>query len=393
MRFKNTSRTKPSITAKTLTEPMKIPAKALPVALLVFLAACSNPEREFQEIELKPSEQAFSTFVAKYPTHPLADSAKKRVEVLAFQAAQAGKSSQALAAFLKRFPSSSLSPRARIELENITFLEAEKSANISTWESFIASYPSSPHMVEARERVARLHLEVLKGEASVERLKQFAKEFSGTKAAVVANEQMEEIEYRRALNGESIGSYETFIATYPSSKRVGELRSKILAMEHADTLQKDTIEAYDGFLRKYPDSSFGPAVRDKLRSRMEERDWNTALLTNTGDGFISFNDKYPKSDRVIAIEDSWRVSTQMRIGGGMPSMEGVTVFVDPTKNTRYRFTLSLRDAERLGLQQKPQEISGFPGIVSVSLSDDAWRGTIYFISVKGGLSPVATKRR
>ncbi len=138
------------------------------VSLLVLLAllpaACSDPEKAWEQAEREDSNQAYLEFLAKYPQGEYADRARRRIAELkierAWERAQFRDRIEHYRRFLEQYPDSQYAAAAR---ERIAALErdaawaaAADSEDIEALEAFLARYPDAPQAAAARELIAGL---------------------------------------------------------------------------------------------------------------------------------------------------------------------------------------------------------------------------------------------
>lgn len=209
------------------------PASAL--LLVVSLAACSNPERDFESAQAANTEAAYREFIATHPDNELADQAWDAIEQFAFDAAANQATIEAYEAFLAEFPSRNHSEAARNALAGIEFSQAIERSTIADWENYLARYPNSPRSEEATEALTALR-------------------------------------YDSAIETNSIATYETFLQQHPDSQQSPDVHQRLNTLLEERDWQRansaDTAEAYVTFSETHPDSSRIRVLRGTLNASM-----------------------------------------------------------------------------------------------------------------------------
>ena len=279
--------------------------KLLILASTMLIVSCNNPESDFKRAEQSNTEQAYLEFIKNHSDSPLVTQAKARIETMSFQEAQKAATTAAFEAFLQRFQLGELAQHAKRELEALEFAQAKKATTIPIWEGFLQKYPQSTNSPRAKQELANLVLQRVTTTNTVSAYEDFAKQFSDTEAAKEAMKRVELLEYQVATNA-------------------------------------DDMAALEGFLRRYPKSDVANKIQNRIKSHLEERDWNSALLANTPEAYSTFQNAHPDNNRVKVYSGTIRMQV---IAEGVPALEQK---VKLSLNA-FSTVVSMGEAFRLGL--------------------------------------------
>jgi hypothetical protein len=133
---------------------MKTARRFLAPMLLVFVAGCATPESRWKEAQSADTLAAYTDFLAKVRTGPLADQARTRIETLHFQKAANANSIAAYEEFLRRYPKGANSVEARSRLEVLHFQQARETNSAKAYQDFLKAYPHGALVEEAQARQA-----------------------------------------------------------------------------------------------------------------------------------------------------------------------------------------------------------------------------------------------
>ena len=134
------------------------------VLCALVLAACSNPEKDWEIAQRDDTPEAYLEFLARHPNTEYLEQARARVAELkvlrAWERAEFRDSENGYQDFLERFPESEQADAARQKLVEIerdaiwaTLEDAESSEVVK---AFIRDYPDAPQFAEAQTLLASL---------------------------------------------------------------------------------------------------------------------------------------------------------------------------------------------------------------------------------------------
>ena len=132
----------------------------------VLLAACSDPQQDWEAARLADTPQAYSEFLKAHPQGSYAQRARTRIEELdreqAWEDAQRTATASAYEAFLDQYPAGAHSREARQQVEDIEReaawdrLRAQDEPTLEGLRGFVAEYPQSAEADQALTMIATL---------------------------------------------------------------------------------------------------------------------------------------------------------------------------------------------------------------------------------------------
>ncbi|MDF1553450.1 MAG: tetratricopeptide repeat protein [Deferrisomatales bacterium] len=205
-------------------------------------AARTAANRAWEETARTDTVAAYQGFVAAYPEHPEAGTARDRIAALQREAQEAQRR------------------EARLEADR-AWKEADRTATVVAYQAFLATHPDHPKADQARREIERL-----RGEA-------------GEAAAREAADRA----WDTARRADTLAAYAGFLAAYPDHPKAGTARREIADREKQAAAQKadeawrtaaaaNTVTAYREFLASYPDHGQAGKAERAIRKLEEQAD-------------------------------------------------------------------------------------------------------------------------
>ncbi len=280
--------------------------------------------------------EALRRYVRRHPDSPYAEDARRKLRALreyeeakeaweqesrrAYERAVASGTPEALESFLARYPDSPLADEARrlLELRRERATEAEQAfgeamdvGTVEALAAFLEKYPDSPHATEAQARLdhlkaARAAFGIAREARSVAALERFLEAYPDVPEAAEAERLLETL--RREEGGK--GAEEP----RPSGKGAppGPPSEEGGDAAWAEAERAHTPEAYEAFRRRYPDHPMAEEARRRaaaLRAEAEappaqsrgagadvqaRADWEAARRADTAEAYRSFLRAHPE---------------------------------------------------------------------------------------------------
>jgi hypothetical protein len=129
----------------------------LAVALMLFLfAGCSKENSDWKAAKSTSTEEAYNSFVSKYPKGKHAGDALEAAENLAWNDAAKVNAEEAYNKFIAKYPNGKHAGDAAVALEKLNWEAAGKSDNADLIESFIKAHPKSIYLADAQKMFEKL---------------------------------------------------------------------------------------------------------------------------------------------------------------------------------------------------------------------------------------------
>lgn len=145
---------------------MKFKHNWLVAAGCALLAACGNPQQDWEDARLIDTRQAYSDFLEAYPQGDYAERARTRIAELeretAWRGAEQTANAEAYSAFLNQYPDGAHSREARERLSDLEREAAwdrlgfEENITLESLREFVMTWPVSTEADQARAMIASL---------------------------------------------------------------------------------------------------------------------------------------------------------------------------------------------------------------------------------------------
>jgi hypothetical protein len=126
------------------------------VLLLMVILGCQSAQKDFDKAAKANTEQAYRDFIKAHGDHPLAEEAKKRLELVVFESAIKSNDEKALENFLAEFPDGAKVTEAKQQLEQLVLESTRKAGTIEAYENFIRRFPDSQRLEEMNTELEKL---------------------------------------------------------------------------------------------------------------------------------------------------------------------------------------------------------------------------------------------
>jgi hypothetical protein len=120
------------------------------------IVGCSKENSDWKTTKSTNTEEAYQSFVARYPNGKHAVDAIDAAENLAWKDTQSQNSEEAYHSFISKYPDSKHTSDALGAAEKLAWEIADKSNTVASLESFITSYPKSSYLTEVQQRLVEL---------------------------------------------------------------------------------------------------------------------------------------------------------------------------------------------------------------------------------------------
>jgi outer membrane protein assembly factor BamD (BamD/ComL family) len=135
----------------------KIEMVILTTLITAFLVVgCSKENSDWKTTKYTNTEEAYQSFVAKYPNGKHSTDAVDAAENLAWKDTQSKNTEEAYHSFITKYPDGKHNSDALGAVEKLTWESARKSNTVASIESFIESYPRSSYLTEAQQMLYKL---------------------------------------------------------------------------------------------------------------------------------------------------------------------------------------------------------------------------------------------
>ncbi len=147
------------------------------ILLLLTFFGCESVQKDFDKAAKANTEQSYRDFIKTHGGHPFAKEAKKRLELIVYEAAIKSNDEKALENFLAEFPDGAKFNEAKQRLESIAFEAALKLNNEKAWEGFLAKFPDGSKFIEAKQQLEQLVLKAARQTGTLEAYENFIQRF------------------------------------------------------------------------------------------------------------------------------------------------------------------------------------------------------------------------
>ena len=197
------------------------------IFVVLFLAGCGNPDRDYDRAFQSQDMTAFQKVLKKHPDHPRAAEVQERLGVLLWHSAKESRDAALIANLVRDYPKAPFVAEARVLWDDVSWENTQATHTEKSYKTYIADYPSGQYVAEA-------------------------------------NSKIEEIAWQAAFDAETMDAIKAFLDRFPQSTRksVAEARMKHLyKQKYVKVFEKDDLEEF----KKLYDGTLEQAIRETYR--------------------------------------------------------------------------------------------------------------------------------
>lgn len=168
----------------------KLLRRASALVLLLLLAACGGPDREWQETKEKDVADGYQDFLKKYPDSKFSEEARQRLEKLEWERTASGGTRADYLEFARKHADSPYTAEALAKLEAIDWQEAKAEDSAKRYEEYLSKYPAGQNSENAVKRIAEIAWEAASRGNQIEDFESFLKNFPDSEYAGRARAQL-----------------------------------------------------------------------------------------------------------------------------------------------------------------------------------------------------------
>jgi hypothetical protein len=194
---------------------------------------------QWRRAESLHSSVGYEDFLLKHAEGVFADSARLRIEQLAFERAESINTVLSYNEFLTRYKVDGYAARAESAVEALTYRSFTARNSIESYREFVRLHPSSPYVAKAQAAIEQIAWERASEVNTRESYTSFLREYPDGEHASAANRGLEQLDWNDAKQIGTVEACDNFLKSHPSGQlatEVARFRDNMVAEQRSGRL-------------------------------------------------------------------------------------------------------------------------------------------------------------